>query len=227
MSKILLSLMTITLTLTIVGIGVFAAFNDTETSDQNTFTTGTLNLALTDSVDDGTEGETATWNVAALAPGDSGGGERLIINNTGTMAGYLDISSITVTNAENYDATTDEAEAAADGDTSDATGGGELGQQLQVQLWIDANNNGIVDVNGSSNLLETSIFPAAAIGAADPGVTGILNNIATSYNLNQLIGAGSTTYLALLYDLPLSATNGVQGDSATLSFTVELDQIAD
>lgn len=226
MSKILISLMTIALVGSMVGGGVYAYFNDLETVTGNTFTAGSLNLDLTDASDDGTESETATWAFSDIAPGDTGGGARLTITNSGSINGYLDLSSANVTNAENYNAATDEAEAVDDADTSDGTGGGELGANLKVQIWIDTDNDGVVDVNGGL-LEEESIYPAAAIGQADPGVTGVLDNIAASYDLDELLAASNTTYIAVLYDLPSATNNAVQGDSATLSFTVELDQIAD
>lgn len=227
--KILFSLMAISLVGALVSGGVYAYFYDTETSTGNVFTAGTLNLDLTDASDDGTESETATWVFSDIAPGDTGGGGAgagLTISNTGSLNGYLDLSSISVTNAENYNATTDEAEAADDADTSDGTGGGEMGANLLVQIWLDADNDGVVDVSGG-NLLEESIYPAAAIGAPDPGVTGVLDNIAATYDLDESLGAGTSTYIAILWDLPGATNNAVQGDSATLAFTVELDQTAD
>ena len=226
MKKILISLMTIAVVGILIGGGVYAYFSDTETSTGNTFTAGTLNLALTDDAPDATDGEDATWVVAALVPGASGGGERLTINNNGSADGYLDLSGIGVVNAENYDANTDEAEATMDADTSDLTGGGELGGDLLVQIWLDANNDGAVGGAGGT-LTEESIYPAAAIGVADPGVTGVLDDIAASYDLDKALTAGSTTYIALQYSLPSSSNNTIMGDSATLSFTVELDQTAD
>jgi len=230
MRRILISLMTIALVGALIGGGVYAYFSDVETSTGNVFTAGTLNLNLTDASDDGTESETATWVFSDIAPGDTGGGGAgagLTVSNTGSLNGYLDLSSITVANAENYDATTDEAEAADDADTSDATGGGELGANLLVQIWLDDDNDGVVDVDGSNNLLEESIYPAAAIGAPNPGVTGVLDSIAATYDLDELLNAGNSTYIAILWDLPSATNNAVQGDSATLSFTVELDQTAD
>lgn len=230
MRRILISLMTIALVGALIGGGVYAYFSDVETSTGNVFTAGTLNLNLTDASDDGTESETATWVFSDIAPGDTGGGGAgagLTVSNTGSLNGYLDLSSITVANAENYDATTDEAEAADDADTSDATGGGELGANLLVQIWLDDDNDGVVDVDGSNNLLEESIYPAVAIGAPNPGVTGVLDSIAATYDLDELLNAGNSTYIALLYDLPSATNNAVQGDSATLTFTVELDQTAD
>ncbi len=229
MRRILISLMTIALVGALVGGGVFAYFSDTETSTENVFTAGTLNLDLTDTSDDGTESEAATWVFSDIAPGDTGGGgigAGLTITNNGSLNGYLDLSSVAAANAENYDAATDEAEAADDGDTSDATGGGEMGANLLVQIWLDADNDGLVGGSGGT-LTEESIYPAAAIGAADPGVTGVLDSIAVTYDLDVLLSAGNSTYIAVLWDLPSATTNTVQGDSATLTFTVELDQTAD
>jgi spore coat-associated protein N len=227
--KILFSIMAIALVGALIGGGLYAYFSDIETSTGNVFTAGTLNLDLTDASDDGTESETATWVFSNIAPDDTGGGGAgagLTISNTGSLDGYLDLSSINVTNAENYNATTDEAEAADDTDTSDATGGGELGANLLVQIWLDADNDGVVGVS-AGNLLEESIYPAAAIGAPDPGVTGVLDNIAATYDLDEPLGAGNSTYIAILWDLPSATNNTVQGDSVTLAFTVELDQTAD
>ncbi|OGO31542.1 MAG: hypothetical protein A2Z29_10730 [Chloroflexi bacterium RBG_16_56_11] len=226
MNRILMSLMTIALVGALIGGGVYAYFNDTETSTGNVFTAGSLNLDLTDASENGNESETATWVFSALAPGSSGGGARLTITNNGTLNGYLDLSSVAVTNAENYNAATNEAEASIDADTSDLTGGGELGANLLVQVWLDADNDGTVG-GGGGTLTEESIYPVAAIGQADPGVTGVLGSIAASYDLDEALNAASVKYIALLYNLPTSANNTIQGDSATLVFTVELDQTAD
>ena len=151
MKKILGLTIAALLVMALVGGGTWAYFSDVETSTGNVFTAGTLNLDLTDTSDDGTEGEAATWVFPALAPGATGGGgagNGLTISNTGTLDGYLDLSSITVINAENYDVLTDEAEAlpavGGDDDTSNATGGGELGANLPVPSWIDADNEGVV-----------------------------------------------------------------------------------
>jgi predicted ribosomally synthesized peptide with SipW-like signal peptide len=226
MNKVLMSLMTIALVGALIGGGVYAYFNDTETSTGNVFTAGTLNLDLTDASENGNESETATWVFSNLVPGASGGGARLTVTNNGTINGFLDLSGIGVVNAEHYDVATNEAEESMDADTSDLTGGGELGDNLLIQLWIDADNNGLVG-GGGGTLTEESIYPAAAIGQADPGVTGKLDSIAASYDLDEALNTGSVTYLSLLYNLPTSANNTIMGDSATLSFTVELDQTAD
>ena len=232
MKKILGLTVAALLVMALVGGGTWAYFSDVETSTGNVFTAGTLNLDLTDTSDDGTENEVATWVFPAIAPGVAGGGgagNGLTIKNTGTLTGYLDLSSVTVANAENYDALTDEAEATDDTEGTADTDVGELGANLLVQIWFDTNNDGAVNVDGGSLLLETSIYPAGTIGVdTDPGVTGVLDSFTGLYDLDESLANGSDTYIALLYDLPGAATNNAcQGDSATLTFTVELDQQAD
>src|SRR3989304_7975721 len=106
MNRLLMSLMTIALVGALLGGGVYAYFNDTETSTGNVFTSGTLNLALTDADPDATDGETATWVFSALVPGASGGGARLTINNNGTVNGNLYLSNARVANAGDDNAAT-------------------------------------------------------------------------------------------------------------------------
>jgi len=218
MKKILLSLSIITAVAALVIGGTFAYFSDTETSTGNTFTAGTLNLNLTDTSDDGTESETVTWVFSDIAPGASGGGQRLTVQNTGSLDGYIDLSGITVTNT---DPTNPESEPVAD------RGVGQLGANLKVQIWLDTDNDGVVNLDADGKLAEESIYPAAAIGADNPGVTGVLDNIASSYDLDEPLDDGTSKYISLLWVLPSGTGNAVQGDVVSLSFTVELDQTAD
>jgi len=215
--SIMVSLMALALVFALVGAGVVAWFSDTETSIGNVFTAGTLNLLLTDNLDDGSEGETATWVFVNIAPGASGGGARLTLRNIGTLPGFIDLSGIIVTNTEGVNP---ESETGVIGLL------GELGANLLVQIWLDADNDGVVDVDVNDNLVERSIHPAAAIGASNPGVTGVLNAIANSYDLNAPLAAGGFAYIALRWTLPDTVGNAVQGDEATLDFIVELAQTA-
>ncbi|GAH38609.1 unnamed protein product [marine sediment metagenome] len=95
MKKILGLTVAALLVMGLVGGGTWAYFTDVETSTGNVLTAGTLNLDLTDTSDDGTESEVATWVFPAIAPGLSGGGgagNGLTISNTGTLNGYRRVS---------------------------------------------------------------------------------------------------------------------------------------
>jgi len=214
MKKILISLMAIALVVGLVGAGTMANFYDTETSTGNTFTAGTLNLILTDASDDGTESEAATWVFSDIAPGGSDGGARLTVTNAGTLPGYIDLSSVGVVNAENYDADTNEAEAADDADTSDATGGGELGANLAVVLFWDDGAGGGTAGNGIKDGSEATIY------------SGNLGGIAGNYEENYLLNGGATTYISMTWSIGTGVNNQIQGDSATLNITFELAQTA-
>ena len=185
------------------GAGTLAYFSDTETSTGNTFTAGTLNLVLTDSADDGTESETATWVAPNMAPGDTGGAV-LQVDNTGTIAGTLDLANVAVANAPGP---TPESESLPDN--------GELGANLLVHMFFDVNGNGAFDVG------DTDIYGTDAGLLALDGIAAVL------YDLDYALGAGATTNISMNWDLPTTTGNDCQGDIATLTFTVELDQIAD
>ena len=70
------------------GIGTWAYFIDTETSQSNTFAAGTLDLKTDDS-----DGVSQTLLATNMAPGDTVGPETIILNNTGSVgASSLDLS---------------------------------------------------------------------------------------------------------------------------------------
>lgn len=97
MKKILgLTLAALLITTIAVG-GTWAYFSDSETSQNNTLTVGTLNLQVgatdpcTESIDIGTE----------LKPGDSGNAADWTVSNLGNISGTLKVEIGTITNYEN------------------------------------------------------------------------------------------------------------------------------
>jgi len=208
---ILMSILMIGVVAMAAGAGTFAYFSDTETSTENTFTAGTLDLTLSNDGTTYTDGVTATWTASNMKPGDTGV-DTLYIKNAGSISGYIDLSGIGVTDAE--------------GANPESETTGVMSDDLKIQLWIDTDGDEVVDVDGAGNLLEESVYPAAAIGAPDPGMATI-DGIASSYDLDEPISAGSVINLTMKWELPTGTGNDVQGDSVTLEMTVELDQIAD
>lgn len=77
MRKILLSLVIIAVLASTVTASAIALWTDTETSSANVFTTGTLDIALTD-------GAPLPFNVSGMAPGDSVSG-TLVVANSGSL----------------------------------------------------------------------------------------------------------------------------------------------
>lgn len=187
--------------------GTWAYFSDTETSTGNTFTAGTLNLTV-----NGNDGSnTIVFTVTDANPGQSGGGTWTLVN-AGSLAGYIDLESISATNAENYNAATNEAEAVDDADTSNATGVGELAANLDAVLFIDDGAGGGTANNRVLDGGEVTIY------------SGKLGSIAASYNQNLSLGAGATTYVSMTWSVGTGVNNTIMGDSATLNITVELGQ---
>jgi predicted ribosomally synthesized peptide with SipW-like signal peptide len=183
----------------LVSIGAFAWFSDTETSNNNTFTAGSLDLVL-----DGNNGTNVVkWTVGPINPGNQPKGTFHLVNG-GTITGYLDIENIVVTSQEN---TIIEPEANA-GDTTDPEG--ELEDVLNLRLFHD------VDCNGWIGTGETVFF------------NGKVSTIAANYDQNIAIPAGGNTCITGIYDWwSTPDDNKAMTDSFELDFTFELGQTSE
>ena len=202
MKRILMSLMTVALVSALIGGGVFAYFSDVETSTGNTFTAGTLDLNL-----DGGNTNVVKFTVSDVKPGDSGGGSWTVAN-VGSIAGYLDLESISVSEAIGTTTDPEEADEPTGVDTI------QLGTYLMVHLFVDTNNNGSWDA-GEADIFGTDAAPAA------------INTIAASYALDlSLAASGGTNYITLVWSVGTGTDNRIQGDSVTLDITFELQQRA-
>ena len=85
--KLVLSVMVILVVASVIAGGAFAAFLDVETSTNNTFTTGTLDLKTNDA-----DGVTQTLYATNMKPGDTVGPETITLKNSGSIDGAtLDI----------------------------------------------------------------------------------------------------------------------------------------
>ena len=121
----------------IVGGGTWAFFSDSETSQNNTLTAGSLDLQVgatdpcTESIDLGFQ----------IQPGMSGNAADWTVTNLGSVTGMLSIDMGSITNYEN---TRIEPEQAA-GDTTTGATEGELGDFVDMAIWLDINQSGIWD----------------------------------------------------------------------------------
>lgn len=214
--KAMFSIMTIALVGTLVSGGVFAYFNDVETANDNSFTAGVLNLRV------GSEDScTESISISDIKPGANGIADSWLVSNTGTIAGNLDISVGSVTNYEN---TCYEME-------GDATAGetqGELGQNLKVAFWMDADESGTWTI-GDYYLDTTPArvtwvigteLPAGAFEALDSYSGKDWSNV--QMNLPGVSNAGT---LHIKYELPADTTNVVQSDNCTFDVTFTLTQV--
>jgi spore coat-associated protein N len=202
--KLIISLSVIGAVAAIAVGGTIAYFSDTETSTGNSFAAGTLNLALTDASENGTESETNTWVFSNIKPTDSDSA-TLVLNNTGTLAGYVDISNISITDDEGTNP------------ESETSTGKKLSDLLYVWMFWDVNHNGNFDSGDG----DVDIYGTSASYAK-------FSAMATSYDIDEELVASNTAGITMKYNWPSSADdNDAQGDTTTMTFTVELDQQAD
>jgi len=190
------------LALLLVGVlafGAFAYFSDTEASTGNSFTAGTLDLNI-----DGANTNVVKFNLDKMRPGNQPIG-RYTLKNVGNISGFLDIEDVTVVNLEN-DLLDPETEA---GDTTASVG--ELGQLLNVRLFIDYNGDGWIS-NGDKVFYD-----------------GKVNNIPSFFNLNESIAAGQELKITAIFDWwssPGLTDNLAQSDTLQLGLKFELAQTA-
>ena len=143
--KILVGLMTLVLAIGLVGAGAFAVFSDVETSEDNTFTAGTLDLKV-DSVDDPV---VQHCELADLRPGDYGNydspgrcsrpevaGLIWTVKNAGSINGNFWIEIVNIVNYENGQ---NEPEALVDPSAGEFEG--ELGQGTHMYFAYYINGN--------------------------------------------------------------------------------------
>lgn len=205
MKKILGLTIAALLIIGMVGTTTWAYFSDTETSTENTFTAGTLDLELTDASEDGTDSETQTWVFANMEPTDTGGATLTVNSKAGSIDGYVDLSTISVTDAEGTNP------------ESETSGGNGLSDLLTVHMFFDVDGDGVYEVGDG----DTDIYGTSASYAVFSGMAAI-------YDMDYALSGGSTTYITLNYEWVSSANdNDAQGDVTTFTFTVELDQNAD
>ena len=215
--KVMLSIMTIALVGTLVSGGVFAYFNDVETASDNSFTAGVLNLRV--GADDTC---TESITITDLKPGANGIADSWLVSNTGTIAGNLDISVGTVTNYEN---TCYEME----GDGTSGATAGELGQNLKVAFWMDANNNNGWD---TGDYYLTTVPSKIFYDSADSGLPNSAFETLDSYSgktwgdvQSNVAGPSNAGTFRIEYDLPTDTTNVVQSDNCTFDVTFILTQV--
>ena len=136
MSTIIRSLLIVVAVAAIAGGATYSYFSDTETSNANTFTAGTLDLKL-----NGADAPVTVFNVTNMRPGNQPLGQ-VKLKNAGSIAGNLSISGVILTSEENG-LTEPEEEA---GDVTSGINEGELQNRLGFTLFQDNDCNGWVGV---------------------------------------------------------------------------------
>lgn len=106
--KIAISVGSILTSLALMSGAAFAFFSDTGTSSANVFSTGTLDLKLTDADQTAQDSVTASFGSNSLVPGSCTGNQTLSLKNTGTVAAnHAEVRVTNVVTDTNSDATPD------------------------------------------------------------------------------------------------------------------------
>jgi spore coat-associated protein N len=199
----------------VVAGGTWAFFSDTETSSNNQFSAGTLNLKLSDADQTDVDGVTASFGGNALKPGDTVGPSTVTLKNTGSLnANHVDIKfQNTVTDNPSYNAADLGANIADMSTVLTASALSYVGNNLLVQTvpgtfdntYIEAadnagNNNGVITLNELNNV----IIQGLAAPAANNG----------------------TSVFSIIVTVASAVGNGIQGDVVSVTVTFGLYQDA-
>jgi spore coat-associated protein N len=188
----------------LAGVATYAYFQDTESTQANTFTAGTLNLQL-GSVDP----TTAILTVANANPGQNGAADW-DLKNTGNLPGYLNITFTSIVDAENGVNEPEAAGPGEDGTVASPGTDGELAENLDVLIYID----GSTQDNSYNATDDTLIYQ------------GKLKNVASSLD-DFAMTNGYSQSIRVEWSVATGVGNSIQSDSAGFTMNCVLNQIAD
>jgi predicted ribosomally synthesized peptide with SipW-like signal peptide len=187
----------------LVGIGAFGWFSDTETSNNNTFTAGSLDLKV-DNKDDPQVVHITRTNLVPGAAWTTQYGGQWVLKNAGTVGGTV---TFTIKNLADYENGCLEPEIEA-GDVTCGTSPdqGELGQGLINRVYWSLNQPPWGSLDPS--------YTSLALAENQP-ITGTLFHLAP--------GESKNAYLYLTWDTSMNDNLG-QGDSVEFDVEFYLEQ---
>jgi spore coat-associated protein N len=208
MKKIIILSITAIVVIAIASVGTFAYFSDTETSSNNTFTAGTLNLQVGSA-----DPTTATFAITDVKPGDGvptpATAADWDLKNTGSINGYLDVSFTNIVDDENG---LIEPES-SDGDTT--TPDGELAEDIVVLIYVDEDGDNAY-TNETNDYL---IFNDHVKG----GTTALSAATVDDFPM----AAGYAKSIRVEYSVATSIGNEIQSDKTGFDMVLSLEQNAD
>lgn len=196
-------------------VGTQAWFTDTETSQDNLFEAGTLDLKV-DGVDDP---DVVHMTVTNLAPCDGVGGaehstisQMWTLSNAGTVTGQ---PWIQILNLDDYDNNCNEPEGLVDGTCGDpGLDEGELSSNLLLQINA-AGSGGFEYPHG----------PECVSGRNCPLSYWVSHGPVGQGTWEEIPGGSSIAPMVFEFSLPCSVGNVVQSDSVEFDVVMHLDQV--
>lgn len=221
MKKIIGLTLTALLVIAIAGNGTWAYFSDSEASQNNTITAGTLNLQV-GAADPCLE---AIAIGPQLQPGDSGNAAVWTATNNGSTGGTLKVAIGAITNSEN--SRTEMEEAA--GDTTTGSTEGELGDFVDIAVWLDMNRSGGWDSGDKYLRSDGSVVDWVSGGSVPPEAYADIDSYAgidweSADGMPTMIGSADLDFM-VEYDFPTDANQDrAQGDSCAFDIIFTLEQ---
>ena len=185
-----------------VGGGTWAWFSDTETSANNSLTAGTLDLNI-----DGGNIAVTTFTSNNTAPGDSGSGTNEL-ENIGSLDGELDVYVGYINTAS------------GSGGTEFEDGVSNLKGVAEMALYIDVDQSGTWS-SGDIGLKydgTTYSHPTALDYAT------IVSYEQVTWDAVETLATSAADDFTILWQIPTSAGNEIQGDSLNFDVTFTLEQ---
>lgn len=192
--QILLGLLSIFAVVALVGGTTFALFQSNASNNGNTFGAGTLVLNIKDA-----PGSTSTplFTVTKAMPGDSFT-QVIKLSNTGNIAirnGSLILTKI---------------------DLTPTPASPDLGGKLNLELWKDNNNNGIIEPGAGGDTL---------IGAIQPLTNSLWTGLDLGFGLSAFGEAGASQNVIAKITFDTSADSTYQSASDTFNFNFTSEQV--
>jgi len=211
MKKIILSLSVVAVVAAVIIGGTIAYFSDTETSTNNDFAAGTMDLNI-----DGGNVVVQTMTLSDKAPGD-GGKKASILKNVGSLEGELDVAMGIVTNYPCTDETNGGENDGTEYCTADA---GVLGANMKVALYLD------IDKSGDWNTGDIGLKSDGTTYTSGDLVYDSMDNYSAKV-WNPAVTAMATNdeyNFAIDWEIPNTAGNEIQGDALKFDVTFTLEQ---
>jgi len=186
------------------GAGTYAAFSDTEESNDNSLSAGTLDLTAGDT-------NTISFTSSDIKPTDDGTAD-LDLNNSGSVNGDLSIEVSSVKSTEG-----DDTDSETNTDTND---GGELDDQLEIALWLGEGGSDDNTMDSSDVALESD--PSTSTGSKVFDTAANYDGASWSNVITDF--SGPVTFNVEWKFPDQNNNNAAQGDDLTVDFTFDLVQ---
>ena len=218
--RILASLVVIGFVAAGIGGTTMAMFNDSETSSNNAFAAGELDLRIDwEESYNGEQVETqeltndpgTIFDFEDLKPGDHG--EATISLHLDDNPGWIWMN---LNQTSNWDNACTEPEREAEGQCGSE---GELDEELEFTIWADDGDNILQDD-------ENVIFEGTAqeLEEASMSEEGVLLDGNPSTNETEAFEGEETGYIGVKWNLPLETGNHIQGDSVSYDVSFYTEQ---